>query len=377
MLSSSWPGDLLPWRGAAAARALLCRIADGAAGIDISDRQDAEEPRADREAEAAWFRQNDLAAPAYAFARRLDPALAGLLRRDALGGAAATTARLTALDDLERRFAGEQIPLVLLKGAAVACWAYADPSLRTMTDLDLWVRDKDMERASRILVESGYRPDGEKGSRPEELQRRSGGERIFRREGRPGDVVELHYSPFQGWWTVRAAAPAAGEAWRRTEPAGPGRHARRLASEDAVLQIVTHTVVNRFSQSPMRALLDVAVASRRRTIDWPAFARRAEAWRLRAASWLVLDAADRLFGVPGADEALSCLRPSSARRIAMRVLLASTSPLLLVALADDARGACRLVGRTLWPERWWLTARYGSGASRSRHLRELLRSGEV
>jgi hypothetical protein len=31
----------------------------------------------------------------------------------------------------------------------------------------------------------------------------------------------------------------------------------------------------------------------------------------------------------------------------------------MTALVDRPRDGARLIGRTLWPERWWLTARYG------------------
>ena len=81
---------------------------------------------------------------------------------------------------------------------------------------------------------------------------------------------------------------------------GEGRHARRLADEDAIVQTAFHVVVNQFGQAPWRGLMDLAVLSRARRIDWDAVADRASTWRLRAACWLVLDIADCLIGLPGA-----------------------------------------------------------------------------
>jgi hypothetical protein len=317
---------------------------------------------------AEWWIRSALAAPGYALARLSDPALAGALRGPALAAAASNAVLFDALAAIEARFAEADLPLVLLKGAAVAEWAYADPALRPMSDLDLWVRENDLEPASALLASLGF-------------VRRPGREIAL---SRANVRVELHGTPFRGVWTDRTATPDVEGAWQRAEPAGPGRHARRLTAEDAVLQVVVHTVVNVFSQWPLRALLDLAAGSRRRTIDWEAVAARAEAARLRTATWLVLDLADRIFGVDGAIPAFERLRPGSARRASLASLVRAGSLLhgrlpraatrrhaFLLAVVDRPEDGARLVGRALWPEPAWLAARYGEGAGRIRHLRAL------
>jgi hypothetical protein len=336
-----------------------------------------------------WLVRNELAGPGYALATKTDPVLASRLQRQAFAGAATTASRMASLVEIEERFSEAEIPLVRLKGAAVASWAYADPSLRSMSDLDLWVRTDDMERAGSALVASGYRPDGEGELDHSAPARGPGREWTFRRDGRRGDVVELHDSPFRGWWTFRAASPDAESTWRRAVRAGPSRHARRLSAEDAVLQIAVHSVVNRLSQAPMRALLDLAVISRAGSLTWNVLTKRAIASRLRCATWFVLDLADRLFRLDDAASAISALRPSGGRRMLFRGFLPLGSFLrnprsawvrrhgILLVASDDLRGGARLLGRTLWPEDWWMEARYGSGASRSGHLRELLRRREA
>jgi hypothetical protein len=317
---------------------------------------------------AEWWVRSALAAPGYALARLSAPALAGALRGPALAAAASNAVLFEALATIEARFAEAGLPLVLLKGAAVAGWAYVDPALRPMTDLDLWVRKNDLERAAVLLAGLGF-------------ERRPGREVAFSR----GNVrVELHDTPFRGVWTYRTATPDVEGAWHRAEPAGPGRHARRLAPEDAVLQVVVHTVVNVFSQWPLRALLDLAAGSRRRTIDWEAVSARAKAARLRTATWLVLDLADRIFGIDGVIPALERLRPGVARRASLASLVRAESLLLgrvpraaarrhsfLLAVVDRPEDGARLFARALWPEPAWLATRYGEGANRIRHLRAL------
>jgi hypothetical protein len=201
-------------------------------------------------------------------------------------------------------------------------------------------------------------------------------------------MVELHYGAFQGWWARRAADPDDEAIWRRAVPVGPGRHALRLATEDAILQTAFHVAVNQFGQAPLRGLMDLAVLVRAHPVDWNAVAARARQWRLKTATWLVLDTAHRLIGLPGSDSVLDELRPARARRTALwalvtpRTLLAGRDltqkgrrHVFMMALVDRRLDGARLIGRTLWPEPWWIAARYGRRVSRVRHLFGLVHRG--
>ena len=334
--------------------------------------------------------EQDLAPIAFAAAFSDDPKLASLLKTSAAGAAAGNLAHFATLDRIERRFAAERVPMVLLKGAAIAATAYRDTSLRSMTDLDIWIRHEDMPRAVAELRSLGFRQEAGLPHRPTELQRESRGELVFRDERGGHGLVELHYGAFQGWWIRRVAAPDDEALWERAEPVTAGRHAHRLAAEDAILQTALHVAVSQFSQAPWRGLMDLAVLARTGPVDWSTVAARARAWRLATAAWLVLDTADRLIGLPGSASALAALRPTLPRRGALRAFVTPGSLLsgrdltlkarrhvFMMALVDRRRDGARLVGRTLWPEPWWIAARYGRRVSRARHLWELFRHGEV
>jgi hypothetical protein len=379
-----------PWRDDGGAREILARLADTAAGVTAPIGRSAFVGAADRLELAAWLAHHDLGALAFASALRDDPELAATLRGAALGAAAGNLSHFAALERIERCFEAERLPMVLLKGAAVACSAYHDRSYRPMTDLDIWVRDDDMPRAASGLRSLGFRPEPNLPDRPTALQRRSCGELVFSHASGAHGLVELHYGAFPGWWIQRAAHPDTEGLWRRAETMGPGRHALRLAPEDAVLQTAFHVVVNQFGQAPLRGLMDIAVLARTQAIDWAAVSGRARSWRLATATWLVLDTANRMIGVPGCDAAVASLRPTGARRALLRALVAPRAVLsgrdltgvprrhlFMLGLVDRPWDGGRLIGRTLWPEAWWIAARYGRPIGRIEHLWGLIRRGAV
>jgi hypothetical protein len=98
---------------------------------------------------------------------------------------------LSALADLMSlvpAMAAAQVPLLLMKGAALATRLYPAPSLRPMRDLDLLVPRDHVAAAHQVLLGLGYAPAPER--RPG-AQLAFGTERSYRR---PGHLpVELHW----------------------------------------------------------------------------------------------------------------------------------------------------------------------------------------
>ncbi|MBY0164633.1 nucleotidyltransferase family protein [Cytobacillus firmus] len=61
-----------------------------------------------------------------------------------------------------KRFAENDVPLILLKGPVLAVTLYGDISRRTSKDLDLFVDVEDVNKSMDILLESGYQMKDEK-----------------------------------------------------------------------------------------------------------------------------------------------------------------------------------------------------------------------
>ncbi len=339
---------------------------------------------------AGWLHGQGLAAYAFHQLRAaaalagLPPALHAALRGHyyaAAGDAELHARELAAVLDI---LAAAGVTPIVFKGAALAFTAYPDPACRPMGDLDLWLADEAMPRCQAALEAAGYR-QRVKAARPLALQAQRQGE-IQLIGGRPGHgLVELHWGVFAGEWLRRvAAADSAGLRCRAVPVTLAGRPAWTLGPEDGIIQLAVHLAVNHQMAYPgVRGLLDVTLLAASAAVDWRAVAERAAAWRMAAPTWLVLSLAAELFGLPGAEPAIAALRPGGARRsllarftgsaAALRGRDITHSPLRLLyqlVLVDRPADAARLVWRTLWPERAWLAARYGSTALgvRVRHL---------
>src|SRR5262245_19942566 len=74
------------------------------------------------------------------------------------GEAALEIVRRHELCRLLQGFAAVDVPVLLLKGAALAYSLYPEPWLRPREDNDLLVRGEDAGRARQVLVAAGYRP---------------------------------------------------------------------------------------------------------------------------------------------------------------------------------------------------------------------------
>lgn len=273
---------------------------------------------------------------------------------------------------------------ILFKGAALAYTAYPDPACRPMGDLDLWVTAEAMPVARAALVGLGY-AERSKDDRPLAIQAQMSGEvQLVGRAAGQG-LIELHWGAFAGEWLRRTAAVEHREIFCRARGAQiAGHEAWIMAPEDALLQLAVHLAVNHQMAYPgARGLLDVALLGRAEQVDWSALAARAREWRVATAAWLVLAMTESLPGLPGSRLAVASLAPATSRQAIIRRFVTEETLLAgkditggprrfayQLALVDRPQDAARLVGRTLWPERGWLKARYGTAGPgvRVRHL---------
>jgi len=371
-------GALGPWPDMATAFAFLRFLTGRAPAPQAALEQ------IDPRALAGWLATEGLAALAYRRAAGSLPALAAQLQTAAFRAAAETGVILSIVDEIDVA-APPELRLVALKGAALALSAYPDPALRSMLDLDLWLPAGQMEVAQALLAGLGF-ADVDKATRPRALQAMARGEVRFHHRRWVQGIVELHWSPLKGWWYSRAAAVDEPGIATRCLPLG--RRLERLAAEDMAVHVAAHLAISdQFGVHVWRSLVDLALLPE---VNWTVVAERARAWRLATAVWAVVALLVEVLDAGEARAAAERLRPGRLRRWALARYV-SAAPLLagrdwrqgrarfvlLLLLVDRRRDAARLIGRTLWPERAWLEARYGKPVRHAYHLWQVVRYGRV
>ncbi len=340
---------------------------------------------------ATWLRDHALAGLGALSFRERAPAISAELQSDYF----LTTAENSVHDLLFRRVLvtlnSAGITPLLLKGISLIHGVYDDIAARTMSDIDLWIPRHQMTTAVDQLVAAGFSRTIEKESRPAALQILSDGEVQIVSAEYPRNLIELQFAPVSGWWQKRTAAIDFDAMWKNSILGEiDGCHVRRLSAEDAIIQLAVHNVAqHHVSLYPLRAFVDTAYVARKESVDWCTLAERAQSWRVGTVVWLHLYLAASILKLPDVDIALAMLRPPRWQRyILSRFITPNTVlesvrldngirrfPFLLI-ITDRIRDAWSLLIRAIWPEKSWLTARYGS-PRRWHHLWQIVRFGRV
>lgn len=368
-----------PWPSPQTARAFLHSLIGTAEVSAVFPRVQAIAPQALSD----WLAACGLGPLAYRRWRDAWPALGEALTADAFAAQGENSLHLASLQQVLGALVAVGIRPIVLKGAALAEAAYGDPGLRPMSDVDLWLRAEEMPTAVRRILDLGYRV-ADPATLPLDRQRATAGEIALAPPHGPHGVVDLHWSPFNGFWFRHTARIDLAGMWARREPAWiVGESVFRPAAEDLALHIAAHLAVNAHfgPHAAARGLVDLALAQRVWPINWDAAAARARAWRIGAAVWSVLDLARGLLELPGSAQAWERLHPGPVRAALLRRLIGLEAVLagrylslqrrrwlLLLALVDRPADAARLLGRLAVPDPAWRAARYGRAVSPTQHL---------
>lgn len=280
------------------------------------------------------------------------------------------------LMDVARAFADAGVPLIVLKGLTLAETVYPDLGTRVMSDLDLLVHMKDVDRAHDLLSGLGYSPHSEANpvGHGEAFVRQFEGERLYLHPDRPFCPVELHWFLINRDWfrvTTRLEEDAL---WQRAQPLLlDGLAAWQLSPEDTVLYLCLHLAIHH-RYSLVRGFVDLDRLIRYGPpLDWEALVSRAHSARLRNVAYFALALGQELLGTPLPAQVLSSLRPPTTLRwlvgrliplsgiVGCSVTVGPQSERLLHFLLVD-RGRDQLAGllRVAFPGRQWITSRYAA-----------------
>lgn len=197
------------------------------------------------------------------------------------------------------------IPVIFLKGIALAGTIYNMPALREMNDLDLLVRPEHLHPAASILEEMGYRPmttiaaetnDPDQHHLPAFLK--------------PGSAkVEAHWNLANSGKSYSISPEVL---WTRAVPfTVAGAWAWSLSDEDLLLHLCLHASYLHQFYFGLRPSCDITAVldCRGTSLDWNAVVERAIQWRWQRGVYLSLYLAHILLNASVPEEIFTALRP--------------------------------------------------------------------
>jgi hypothetical protein len=234
------------------------------------------------------------------------------------------------------------IPVILLKGAALAVLHYGDIGARPMADLDVLVPRDQIEAATRILLASGFaRAPGAPDRFNATLSRLF---HAYTFEDRYGRHLDLHWRLF--------AAPGGDEdepdVWNATVPMTvQGLETLALGPADQLLHVCGHGAAWNHVP-PLRWMTDAAAVMRTSgaSIDWGRLRAGARGCRMVLALRTALRTLERSFDIAAPDGFLASLDEIPVSKAERLQFEASIDPLGLASWVVRTRMAVRTVARS-------------------------------
>jgi len=291
------------------------------------------------------------------------------------------------LNQISECFEEKEIPVVALKGIALAESVYENVALRPMADVDLLVEKRNLPEVMKAFSKLGFE------ILPQEkeitLKYMNELHLVKHRENvkyLPSLVVNTH-------WDLTAPIRFRGATKTNTrqmiERAQPTKIANSnvlvMRPEDQILHVIYHATF----QHPFIGLLqlcDVAelIKLEENELDWQSLVKRARNGKIAIATYYLLSSAKRLLGAPIPNRVLKSLTPNLVKRGLLNILLVDsgflaecpTRPvasryLLQTLMLDKTVDTLSLLWKAAFPPAKWLAAYYDSSRSRKPYLSHL------
>lgn len=197
------------------------------------------------------------------------------------------------------------IPVAGLKGVYLLEAVYGNVGVRTMTDIDILVKKKDLAGCIASMKELGYHPNTYFSLDDENIDTKH----IPPMEKESGCAVEVHWTlleenePF----TINPEA-----LWDRMRSAKIANvEALTLGVEDLILHLCLHLTYQHYLKLGLRGLLDIALVIHKFSgqIDWQKLTQIAISWGSERVTALTLQLVETQLSVPIPEEVYSALLP--------------------------------------------------------------------
>lgn len=202
------------------------------------------------------------------------------LRGDYYGTARQNVRLFHELEEVLGCLARDDVPVIVLKGAALADAVYGNVAVRPMCDVDLLVRERDVSAALRALAALGYESFGVEGLVPRDIH---ANQVMVRRSGSRNIPIEIHWALF--WFPYYRQVISTEYFWTTTLPLQIGDvPARMLGLEAQLLHLCGHLLHHGGNRDDYRLLWlhDIAAFTVRygKQLDWRQLLEQAKAYDL-------------------------------------------------------------------------------------------------
>ena len=205
-----------------------------------------------------------------------------------------------ALTRVLKRFGEAGVPVIPLKGVALAQSLYGDSSLRVCSDVDILIQRRAVAQAFDLLLSDGYER-GEAHVEPSdiELLLHSNIEYGFvTKAGRVPSLLELHWDIA---WRWRGDSAAPDDLWAEAERREFwGVDAYALSTEWEILYLAVHAARHRWQA--LKWLVDIHEACSVRAVDWAKLGDKAKRLGWEEVLGVTLSICHALLGTPVPDE---------------------------------------------------------------------------
>lgn len=239
-----------------------------------------------------------------------------------------------------RHFEKSHIRVVPIKGMDILIRFYPEIALRVMADIDILVREEDIEKADRILLGMGY-----------QKQLLGFRQRYWRQNHchfgytKGSSIIELHWAlDFK-----RDKANILPELWKRTNTVIiEGQHISLLSSEDAFFAFALH--LRRFGNIfSLKQILDTARIIRDTSgFDWSYIARESKKSNLQSTVFFVLSQIDLLTEVTIPKTLLDSIKTALWKKALVRKMITKLSLTISPSLKKNYLLAHFLLYDSVW-----------------------------
>jgi len=287
-----------------------------------------------------------------------------------------------------RSFEEKEIPVVVVKGLALAEMVYKNVALRPMADVDLLVQKRTLPETMKTLFKLGFEVQPQEKRTTTKYMNES--HFVKRQENLkylPSLIINIH-------WDLTAPARFKGATKINTQQmiskARPGKVACSnilvMAPEDQVLHVIYHATF----QHPFIGLLqlcDVAeiIKLKENELDWQVLVKTSRNGRIATAAYYFLSSSKKLVEAPIPNWVLKALAPNLLKRSLLDILLVKSGfltkcptysvpsrYLLQILMLDKMINTLSLLWKAVFPPLEWLTVYYDRPRAKKLYLSHLI-----